>query len=187
MSPARGTAFSMQIVKNRLKDYSSVGLALSSRRIESYISILALIIAIASLVISTLPRPEPAPVVVAATPEVSDFDIFIQPGFAAVTLSKVTEYPTVFTKGQWLTIKSLGTFSAEVTVFFVEVPSGMTVSIMNSTLTPAAGGVAQTTFDVAVTGPLAADWTKPGWYRITLVAVSSTGVVHTKSFPIQVK
>jgi len=156
-------------------------------KMASKTSVIALVIAVVALVVSAYPSF--MPIYAPLTPARPDFDLFIQPGFASgseAVKSSYSVYPAVVTKGQWLTVKSLGNFSGEVTLFFVEVPNGMTVVFKEgSSLLVPAGKVAQTHFDLVVTGPLPKDWQNPGWQRITLVAVGQN-IVHTKSFPVQI-
>ncbi len=157
-----------------------------------YIAVMALIISILALSvggvaynIASAPTPTAPPV----TPPVSSFDIFIHPGWAKLNISD-NDYPTTFTSGQWLTVKSLGNFTGEVVLFFVETPDNFKVMFTGpSSLTfEEPGAVENTTFSLVVTGSLTEEWLPssfPGWTRISLIAVSAI-VVNVKSFPILV-
>ena len=154
-----------------------------------YIATIALIISIIALsVVGVVYNKVSAPTPTPEIPPVSGFDIFIHPGWAKLNISD-NGYPMTFTSGQWLTVKSLGNFTGEVVLFFVETPDNFEVIFTGpSSLTLEPGSVGNTTFDLVVTGSLTEEWLPsdfPGWTRISLVVVSAT-VVNVKSFPILV-
>ena len=160
-------------------------------RAELYIATIALIISIIALsvggvVYNKVSAPTPTPPT--ETPPIYAFDIFIHPGWAKLNVS-ANDYPMTFTSGQWLTVKSLGNFTGEVVLFFVETPDNLEVIFTGpSSFTLEHEAVGNTTFDIVVTGPLTGEWLPselPGWARISLIAVSAT-TVNVKSFPILV-